>query len=95
VYAALFHLGTPDPATDRWLFLHDFELAFTCAAGSGQCAPASDTDTGTQTDAGHDQPGDAGGCACAARTGDRAPGLALLVLAALGRRRASRRGASR
>jgi hypothetical protein len=95
VHAALLHLGTGDAATDRWLLLSDFELAFSCSTGAGTCFPPVDDETTGDEDGtgGTDEAetGGGGGCGChSARPSGSAWWLTGLVLLGL-RSRSSRR----
>lgn len=86
-YAAMFHLGTGDPVTDRWLLLYGFELEFSCAAGDGACMPA-DGETGGTGDTGAGS-GDDGGCGCASSR--PSPALwSVVVMVGVGLRRRRR-----
>jgi hypothetical protein len=75
VHAALFHTGTGDAATDRWLLLSDFRVEWSCVAPDG-CAPQGETGDEGDEDPGGE--GSAGGCGCAAGGGPVGPtGLAV------------------
>jgi hypothetical protein len=101
-YAAMFHLGTGDAVTDRWLLLYAFELEFSCSGGPGTCAPGGDETGGTggtggTGETGTPSEGEEEGCACAVRSrrGPSSGGwlASLLLLAGWRRRALSRRPA--
>jgi hypothetical protein len=89
VHVALFHLGTGDPVTDRWILIGDVEVEFSCV--DAPCEVASETGTGETGEGAGGAP--AGGCGCVGSRGG--PAWLLWVSALSGRRRGGRRPKSR